>query len=1237
MHNNQIPLQANPASPLTNGLVVLHSNHLETLADTIFTWCKENPLNPLEKDIFLVQSNGMADWLKLKQAQFQGISAANHYPQPASFLWELYRSILDEKILPLASPFDYESLKWRIYSLLPTLISKDEVVFQRPKAFLYTEKELDTTKLYQLSNELASLYDAYQLYRSDWLLNWQKGAPAKLNSINLESQKPQSFKDDELWQMKLWRALVTDIREDNRYKGERISLSRAELHHLFIETLQKNPQAQAKVPRRIILFGVNSLPAQLLAALYELIPYAQIIALILNPSEMFWEDLSKEEEINHPLLDNWGGRGRDFLKLLREHYEAQPETIKSLIHIDEGVAYPKTAEQTLIATAKKDTTNKYPPIAILNYIQQTLQENSPRPQREEEKLLLPANQDPTLRFTPHYSAQREVEALHDQLLTLFSSHSTNSKQQTSSSSSLLSYHDVVVMMPDISKYKAIIEAVFNRYQLDDPYHRYLPYSISDHNLITDSPLYQALEYLFALPEKRLTHSEISFLLKQEAIRKAFAIEVEELPLITAWLEQTNIKWGYNGISKRTILNLDPSYPPSLYHNNSWQQGLDRLLGGYLGGEAPLWGRDQPESKDVTPLIDYLALNEVSGLQGEVLGKIYTFITTLKEYQIILSTKRLTPSGWHELFYQLLEQFFIPSNSSEEDELSVIENALTTWLEECSLANFETELPLTIAKQGWLDTIQIRGQSQKLTFNGVMFCTLMPMRALPFKHIYLLGMNDGDYPRETIAPDFDLLQYNEAYRIGDRDRRADDQYLFLEALLSARESLTVSWVGRDITDGTLKEPSVLVRQLQDYLDDLFTHPTNLPSKLLTFTYPLTPFSRRYFAEDEPQGLNTYAYEWHQLYDAKNDDNTEKGPVNLDQIHHLKDTIYLPLTATTLEEKLTNFTSSHLIKLLKNPSAPFFEEGLGIYLTDRTIDYEGLDKEPLTTDGLSRWLIRHQLLLEGSSPFHVEADEKRELQIKAAIKREGFLPAGPLGEAALLQADYEASNIVRRMAGLKENYPESLTVPFSFLFTTEVNGLPATSFCEELLPTIYSNQKHYALFNLTASNITDKEKFRLDKLAKAWVNHLLATVTLQDKPLYSFYLALNGSYTFKPLSQEVATQYLQALYRTYLYSLQTPLPLGPKTGVEYLAYKASHKEVSKENSTDLVNRISTAYHSGLYSTGDNALTTLNRAYPTFEDFWRQDGHWFTTYADLLYKPLIKNFSPLKELNSILSPKN
>jgi hypothetical protein len=87
---------------------------------------------------------------------------------------------------------------------------------------------------------------------------------------------------------------------------------------------------------------------------------------------------------------------------------------------------------------------------------------------------------------------------------------------------------------------------------------------------------------------------------------------------------------------------------------------------------------------------------------------------------------------------------------------------------------------------------------------------MPMRSIPFKQVCLLGMNDGVYPR-TLAPmGFDLMAV--AGRRGDRSRRDDDRYLFLEALLSAQQGLYISYQGFSAQDNSDKVPSVLLAEL-----------------------------------------------------------------------------------------------------------------------------------------------------------------------------------------------------------------------------------------------------------------------------------------------------------------------------------------------------------------------------------------------------------------------------------------
>lgn len=137
-----------------------------------------------------------------------------------------------------------------------------------------------------------------------------------------------------------------------------------------------------------------------------------------------------------------------------------------------------------------------------------------------------------------------------------------------------------------------------------------------------------------------------------------------------------------------------------------------------------------------------------------------------------------------------------------------------------------------------------------------------MRAIPFKLVCLLGMNDGDYPRAQPPLDFDLMGSD--YRPGDRSRREDDRYLLLEALLSARDQLYISWVGRSIRDNSERPACVLIGQLRDHIASGWKHQGGSDLlETMTQEHPLQPFSTRYFHEGTPN-LFSYAREWQQLH-------------------------------------------------------------------------------------------------------------------------------------------------------------------------------------------------------------------------------------------------------------------------------------------------------------------------------------------------------------------------------------
>jgi len=115
--------------------------------------------------------------------------------------------------------------------------------------------------------------------------------------------------------------------------------------------------------------------------------------------------------------------------------------------------------------------------------------------------------------------------------------------------------------------------------------------------------------------------------------------------------------------------------------------------------------------------------------------------------------------------------------------------------------------------------------------------MLPMRSIPFKVIALLGMNEGEFPKIDRNPTFDLLTHN--FRKGDRSRRADDRYQFLEILLSTRQKLIITYIGQSISHNETIQPSVVISELLEVLQENYQLSAPITRQ------PLQPFSPSYF--------------------------------------------------------------------------------------------------------------------------------------------------------------------------------------------------------------------------------------------------------------------------------------------------------------------------------------------------------------------------------------------------------
>jgi exodeoxyribonuclease V gamma subunit len=181
-------------------------------------------------------------------------------------------------------------------------------------------------------------------------------------------------------------------------------------------------------------------------------------------------------------------------------------------------------------------------------------------------------------------------------------------------------------------------------------------------------------------------------------------------------------------------------------DNSALFGVQRMLMGYACGADPV---DDAVSSGMSPYA------EVGGLDAELAGSLAHLLQALIDWWQTC-TQSATPKQWAERGRFLLAALFKPRDDNDRNALAALDLALNDWVRACDEAGFAETVPLAVARSAWLEALKAPRLAQRFRAGGVTFCTLMPMRAIPFQAVCLLGMNDGDYPRRSPRADFDLM-------------------------------------------------------------------------------------------------------------------------------------------------------------------------------------------------------------------------------------------------------------------------------------------------------------------------------------------------------------------------------------------------------------------------------------------------------------------------------------------------
>ncbi len=1169
------------SSPHATGFMVLHSNQLEGLRELAVQFIRNHPLPVLAPEVLLVQSNGMKHWLELALAKDLGICAATQVELPSAKLWQIYRAVLGPSHVPTHMPLDKSPLVWRIMRLLPMLLAKPS---SAPLKNYLGQTEADASHMnrraYQLAAQLADVLDGYQNYRADWLEDWANHKDALRTQAGMATPLPAA----QCWQPELWRDLLDDLAADAEVKAElqHSYSSRAKVHEAFMAKMATLAEGQrpAGVPHRIMVFGVTSLPMQTVQALAALGRVCQVLMLVQNPCQHYWghvvesrvplAKISKQRQAHkaglpvpqddgylseadqytlhtdtHPLLAAWGKHGRDYLHLL-DGFDDVDQYKGQFNRVDVFVDPADTA-----ADEGREPT-------MLEHLQSSLLNLAPLP---DHLTNVPAD-DTSVRFVQTHSAQREVEVLHDRLLAWLDADPT------------LKPADIMVMVPDMANFAPHIHAVFGRFASHDQ--RHLPYTVADTTPRTE-PLVQALDTLLQMPQLRVTRVEWQSLFEVAAVRERFGLEEHDVAQLDTWLTDAGVRWGLDA-PHRKPWGIAPDMADA--NQNSWLFGIERLLLGYATGA----------SDDLaTPWADTLPQAGVGGLDARVVDGLLQW---LRHTQIALIKLRQehTPTEWVAVLQQLVALFFKPSDETDERLIERVMAPLETWLAECQLARLDSPLPLVVVREHWMAQLQQPAMQRRFFGGGVQFATLMPMRSIPFKCVCLLGMNDGDYPRSQTPRDFDLMSDSahagstqSHWRAGDRSRREDDRYLFLEALLSARDKLYISWQGRRTTDHEIKPPSVLVAQLMDYLNAVWTHEGGLAC--VAPLQPLQAFSPKYFTQDST--FQTYADDWQRAL-LSSSASTAATASN---------------EATPNETAPTELTLQHLQRLLRQPVEVFLVDHLRLRLDKPEEAAE--EEEPFSLDGLEKYKLNQRIAQAEDAQQAID-----QLRLSGQLAMAGF------GEVQQHLFENDREKLREQLDVLLPKWPKHLSVQSAHwqLGHTHLSAEWANG--QTMWHTngkAHDAGQQWLQVALRPGAVTEGKKenqvARIDTLSQLWLHHLAACAS--GMPTTSVQIGFDAAIELKPIKAEQAQEHLQDLCDAYLEAWAQPLPVAAKTACAFVMGVYG-------GSKDAMGKAQAAFEGGFGKSGEyTGSPALQRVFTSFEDVQVDLNDWATR----LYEPMFK----------------
>lgn len=813
----------------TTGLVIYRASRLEALLGPLRNLlAATRPANVLAPQTIIAAHPGMKQWLNGALAREYGpggIVANLDIQLPSTWIGRLAEHRLGQQAVSLPR-YQREHLRWTIHEVLVGDLPAIGVTDARILAYLQpadTGGPIGASDLarrrFQLADRLARIYSQYLVYRPDWLAAWEEG---RLDAVTGAGGEALLASTEQRLLAPLWRHLQANL---GPHRGDVVA-------SLITGLLDTNAPAD----EALHVFGVSHLAPSELAVIRAAARHRLVAMYVPDPCREYWgglgrtvpEILARRDqeqqsldaagggeywiEQDNPLLASWGRMGQHFIMALAD---GQGDVLADIRHgADEEIPVPTTR---------------------LQRVQESIRALAPLPEPvdlRQPTVLESELADASLRVHASHTRLRELEVLRDQLLDAVAS--------TAGHADPIRAADMVVMAPDIRAYVALIPAVFGV-----PGHagERLPYHLADVGVARSHSLFSAFQRLLDLPGTRVTAPEVVDLLAVPEVARRVGLDAAGVEELGAWLQASRVAWA-----------LDPAFrsrfgvPAIAEHTFGW--AMDRMVAGYLMAD----GADS-ERQPALHLPGGAAIAPLTGIHGPAAAHLGALDHLLREVQTLcdLADESRSASNWAQELERLFESMFRIdlTDADARDAKAVLLGFIHSLATETAAAHEDPVLHFSVVRDLLVDRLAASPEHQRFLMGGITFCGMVPQRAIPFKVVAVLGLNDGEFPRTSSDAGLDLTSRHR--RLGDRDVRSDDRYLFLETLMSTRERLHLSYLGEGVMDGKPRNPAQPLAELLATLDaaaGLSADDDKTPRPWIV-RHPLQPFDPRYFDGGDPR--------------------------------------------------------------------------------------------------------------------------------------------------------------------------------------------------------------------------------------------------------------------------------------------------------------------------------------------------------------------------------------------------